>query len=355
MKKVSLNIKTIIIFVCVLLKYLIEYGVNTYILYSAVIAILFFEFLRTFKSLKGSKKIVKSFIFFILATVSVIAYKDINLLITFALALTLVNDDIKDFLKKFMISSSIMYIATICLYFFGILKDNSLIRMSSNGYIIRHSFGFTHPNGIFMFYIPILLSAYLLEDNKKKFYIIFSALSIILYKISLSRTGIYCVIILFVLDIIKEKIDYKKIIGFLPLIFLGLSYFIATKYGISRSNNINILLSGRPYLWNRIIQNANMFTMFGSNVLKDLYLDNFYLAMIYRCGLYSSLLYYYILVFGVRNIDNKKVLVSIMIFMIYGLAESNTLIGSINFTLALLVYSIIQGKFEIGGKVSDKE
>ena len=45
MKKVSLNIKTIIIFVCVLLKYLIEYGVNTYILYSAVIAILFFEFL----------------------------------------------------------------------------------------------------------------------------------------------------------------------------------------------------------------------------------------------------------------------------------------------------------------------
>ena len=47
MKKVSLNIKTIIIFVCVLLKYLIEYGVNTYILYSAVIVILFFEFLRT--------------------------------------------------------------------------------------------------------------------------------------------------------------------------------------------------------------------------------------------------------------------------------------------------------------------
>lgn len=355
MKRVLLDIKKIIIFVCVLLKYLIEYGVNTYILYSVVIVILFFEFLRVFKILKGNKKIVKSFVFLILVVISVVVYKDINLLITFALALTLVNSDIKDFLKNFMISSSTMYIITICLYFLGILKDNSLIRISSNGYITRHSLGFSHPNCVFMFYIPIVLCAYILEENKKKFYIIFSVLSIILYKLSLSRTGIYCIGMLFILDLIKEKVDCKKIIGFLPLIFFGISYFVAVKYGTYKDNAINILLSNRLYAWNRIIENANMFTIFGSNVLEKVYLDNFYLALVYRCGFYSTLLYYFILIFGVKNIDDKKVHISIIVFMIYGLAESNTLIGSINFTLAFLLYSIIQGKFELGGESSDRK
>lgn len=355
MSKSSLDIKTIVIFVCVLLKYLIEYKVNKYILYAAVFVILFFQFLRTFSSLKGNRVIIKTFIFFAFSSISVMIYKDVNLLITFLLALTLINCDIKDFIKKFMISSSVMYIVTICLYFFGILNDNYLIRITSDGYSIRHSLGFTHPNSIFMFYIPIVLCAYLLENNKKKFYIIFTILSLVLYKLSLSRTGIYCIIILFVLDILKNKLNYKKIIKWIPLVFFCVSYFLAIKYGASKNDSFNIILSNRPYLWNRIIKSANIFTIFGSNVLSDLYLDNFYLAMVYRCGLYSALLYYFILIFGIRNINNNKVYVSILVFMIYGLAESNTLIGSINFTLAFLIFSIIQNKFEFGGIIDDKE
>ena len=355
MRKYSLDIKTIVIFICVLLKYLIEYKVNTYILYSAVLIILFFQFLRILEALKGRKVITKTFVFFILSTISVIVYKDVNLLITFILALTLINCDIKEFLKKFMISSSIMYIVTITLYFLGILNDNYLIRITSDGYIIRHSLGFTHPNSVFMFYIPIVLCAYLLDDKKKRFYVIFSFVSLILYKLSLSRTGIYCIVILFVLDFFKDKINYKKIISWLPLLFFGASYFLATKYGVTKNNEINILLSNRPYLWNIIIENANMFTIFGSNVLNEVYLDNFYLALVYRCGLYSALLYYFILIIGIKNINNNKVYVSILIFMIYGLAESNTLIGSINFTLAFLLYSIIHNKFEFGGQLNDKE
>mgnify|MGYP004481197525 FL=1 len=353
MKKYSLDIKTIVIFICVLLKYLIEYKVNTYILYSAVLIILFFQFLRILDALKGRKVITKTLIFFILSTISVIVYKDVNLLITFILALTLINCDIKEFLKKFMISSSIMYIVTITLYFLGILNDNYLIRITSEGHIIRHSLGFTHPNSVFMFYIPIVLCAYLVDDKKKRFYIIFSFLSLILYKLSLSRTGIYCIVILFILDFFKDKINYKKIISWLPLLFFGASYFLATKYGVTKNNAISILLSNRPYLWNRIIENANVFTIFGNNVLNEVYLDNFYLAMVYRCGLYSTLLYYFILIMGIKNINNSKVYVSILIFMIYGLAESNTLIGSINFTLAFLLYSIIYNKFELGGKTND--
>jgi hypothetical protein len=355
MRKISLDIKTIVIFICVLLKYLIEYKVNKYILYSTVVVILFFQFLRILKNLKGNKVIIKSVVFLVFSIISTIIYKDVNFLITFVLALTLINCDVKDFVKKFMISSSIMYIMTILLYFLGVLNDNYLIRTTSNGYIIRHSLGFTHPNSIFMFYIPIVLCAYLLENNKKKFYVIFTILSLVLYKLSLSRTGIYCIILLFILDIFKKKINYKKIISWLPLMFFAASYFIAIKYGNSKSDAINVLFSNRPYLWNRIIENANMFTVFGSNVLSDLYLDNFYLAMVYRCGLYSTLLYYFILIFGMKNINNNKVYVSVLIFMIYGLAESNTLIGSINFTLAFLLYSIIGNKFEFGGQISDRE
>lgn len=354
MSKKSLDIKTIIIFICVLLKYLIEYKVNKYVLYSAILVILFFQFLRILKKLESKKIIVKMFIFLLFSAISVVIYKDANLLITFILALILMDCDIKDFIRKFMISSSIMYVITICLYFFGILNDNSLIRTTSDSYIIRHSLGFTHPNSVFMFYIPIVLSAYLLKNNRKKFYIFFSLLSLILYKLSLSRTGIYCIIILFALDIFKEKINYKKMIGWLPLIFFGISYLVAIKFGVSKMDGVNVLLSSRPYLWNQIIESSNMFTIFGSNALADLHLDNFYLAMVYRCGLYLTLLYYFILIYGIKNISDKKVQVSILVFMVYGLAESNTLIGSINFTLALLVYSIIENKFNFGGEVNDK-
>ncbi len=355
MRKVSLDIKTIIIFICVLLKYLIEYKINTYILYSVVLIILFFQFLRIIKSLKNKNEVAKAFFFFILSTISVIVYKDVNLLITYILALVLIGCDVKQFIKKFMISSSIMYVITIILYFLGILNDNYLIRITSTGYIVRHSLGFTHPNSIFMFYIPIVLCAYLLETNRKKFYFIFILLSLLLYNLSLSRTGIYCIVILFILDILKEKINYKKIISWLPLIFFVLSYFIATRFGVSKTDSINVLLSNRPYLWNSIIENASMFTLFGSNVLSEVYLDNFYLAMVYRCGIYSALLYYAILAFGIKNINDSKIFVSILIFMIYGLAESNTLIGSINFTLAILLYSIIHGKFEYGGTINDQK
>ena len=219
MRKYSVDIKTIVIFICVLLKYLIEYKVNTYILYSVVLIILFFQFLRIINTLKGRSIIGKTFAFLVLSTISVIVYKDVNLLITFILALTLINCDVKEFVKKFMISSSIMYVVTIILYFLGILNDNYLIRMTSGGYITRHSLGFTHPNSIFMYFIPIVLCAYLLEDKKKRFYITFSILSLILYKLSLSRTGIYCIAILFILDLFKDKINYKKIISWLPLLF----------------------------------------------------------------------------------------------------------------------------------------
>lgn len=355
MRKISLDIKTIIIFVCVLLKYLIEYKVNTYILYTTVIVILFFQFLRLLNNIKNNNILLKIFIFFILSTISVLIYKDVNLLITYVLALTLINCDIKEFLKKFMISSSIMYIITLFLFFTGILNDNYLIRITTNGYLIRHSLGFTHPNSIFMYYIPIVLCAYIINNNKIKFYSIFSILSLILYKLSLSRTGIYCIIILFILDIFKGKLNYKKIISWLPLLFFCASYLLAIKIGISKNNDINILLSNRPYLWNKIIENGNIFTLFGSNVSNELYLDNFYLAIIYRCGLFLSLLYYFILIFGVKHINNNKIIVAIFIFMIYGLAESNTIIGSINFTLTLLLYSIIHNKLDFGVNTDDKE
>lgn len=355
MDKISLNLNSFIIFMCVLLKYLIEYSIDMYILYFLLFIILIFQFLRILKEFSNGSVIFKSFIFLILSIISVIVYKDVNLLITFVLAISLIKCDIKKFLKIFLVSSIIMFCFTIFLYFLGVLEDNFLLRMTSNGYVIRHSLGFTHPNSIFLFFIPIVLCAYLLFNNKKIFYLLFLVLSLVLYSLSLSRTGFYCIILLFILDSFKDKINYKKFICWLPFIFFMASYYFAIKYGISKSNSVNIFFSNRLYLWNKIIQNASMFTLFGSNVLLDLYLDNFYLAMVYRCGLYFVFLYYYMLIFGIKNIKNKKILVSILIFMIYGLAESNTLIGSVNFTLAFLLGSILQNDYEFGGNIDDKK
>ncbi len=346
MNKTTIDLKSIIIFLCVLFKYLIEYKINTYVLYAIVLIILYFILIRSLLNLTDRKKILLISIFLCVTILNVIIYKDVNLLITLILAMTLINSNFYDFLRKFMISSSVMFIITICLYYLGFLNDNYLIRMTTSGYAIRHSLGFTHPNSVFMYFLPIVLCNYILIEDKKKFYIVFLTLSFILYYISLSRTGIYCVILLFILDKMKNKINMKTIIRYLPIILFFASYLIAIKFGNARNNHINILLSDRPYLWNQIISNLKIFTPFGTNALTEVNLDNFYLSIVYRNGLFNTLIYYFILFFGMKNIRNKKVCVSIIVFMFYGIAESNTIIGSINFTLAILLYSILNREFK---------
>ena len=239
----------------------------------------------------------KIIIFAVFTCVYVIAYKDVNLVITFLFALLLLKMDFKEFLKKYSIASIVMYVATIILYLIGILKDNALIRYTENGISYRHSLGFTSPNSVFLFFLPIVLSQYILFKNKNKFFFVFGGISIVLYGLSLSRTGMYCIVLLFIIDKILRKINLefiKKIMPIFPLILFISSVLIAIYFGESKHNEFSILLSNRPYLWKQIITNCDIFTLFGSKTQLDVLLDNFYLAIVYRLGLFSVITYYYI-------------------------------------------------------------
>lgn len=341
MSKIKINIYYILIFFLIFFKYLINYGANNVILYSILLIVsvaLFLSFVN--KEGINKKEFHRIILFFVLTIIYVFVYKDVNLLISFIFALSYPKGNEKNFLKVFLISSTVLYFATILLSVLGILSNKTMIRITTNGIRNRYALGFTHPNEVFLYFLPIALSLLCIIKKKKKGLIIILITSSILYLLCQSRTGFFSLSFMYILYILDEK-QLIKLSRIIPILLLIFSFLFAYYYGNDMNNNLNSLLSGRPYFWNIIVKNSSPFTIFGINKLEDVYLDSFYLSIIYRLGIFGTFIYTYIYYKGIKKIRDKNILIACIIFAIYGFTEGNTIIGSINFTLAILINNII--------------
>lgn len=346
MDKIKINIYNILIFFLVLFKYLINYGASSTILYAILLivsVVLLISFINKKELQKNEfKKLIVIFAFIL---IYVFIYKDVNLLISFILALSYPKGDEKKFLKVFFISSIIMYLSTIVMAKFGIISSKSMIRNTAEGIKYRYSLGFSHPNEVFLYFLPIAISMLCIIKNKKKGLLITFIISTILYGICQSRTGYISLCSVYILYLLKEK-QIIKIAKIMPIILVILSFVLAKYYGNTLTNIVSSTLSGRPYFWNVIISNSSPFTLFGINKLEDVFLDSFYLSIIYRLGIFGFFIYTFIYYYGINKIKDKNLLIACIVFAIYGFSEGNTIIGSINFTIAVLINRIIFYKGE---------
>lgn len=364
MKLKKLNVLgNITIFLCIFFKYLITYSIATKYLYVLLLVIIAFTIINIFSIKMYKKEFLLIILFMLISLYFVIFYNDVNFFISVCLAILFLKKDSKTYIKNFLISSIILFLLTILLNKFQLLTSNNMIRKTSDGIKTRYSLGFSHPNEVFLFFLPIALSLYYLS-NKKIVYCGIVVVAYILYTLSYSRTGLVAVLMIFLLDIIirnnnRYKIQNKiiKLMPYMMLIFTIISVIITVIYGKEHTNAISNLFSGRPYYWNYYVENNMLFTLFGKNKVIGNNLDNYYLYILVELGMLSYIIYtiiYYNYFKKNSNILERKEIVIALVFFIYGLCEANVIIGSINFLFAKQISDIInqENKISVNKDVS---
>ena len=337
-----------IIFMTVFLKYLTVYGLPKIYLCIYLGFLMFLFIIDIFNKKIYKNEYKKILLLGIIACYFICLYIEHNFLISVLLAVICLRRTDNEFIKIFFVSSIICFAFTLILYGAGILTPNNIIKKYNNFISYRYSLGFNHPNEVFLFFLPIVLSGFYLFSNKKTFYIFTIAISVVLYKLTYCRTGFY-IIIIFLIFVLFRKIFTKKLIKkIIPIMFVLLtviSILLAVFFGNDVNNIMSKLLSKRPNFWNYYVENGTLISLFGNNKVEGEFLDNFYIYLLVQLGIIGYLIYFIIYYRSIKKMKfNYKYLIIVMTFLIYGLFEANVIIGSIQFLLAIQLKRIIEGE-----------
>ena len=228
-----------------------------------------------------------------------------------------------------------------------------------NGIAIkRYSFGYSHPNYChLLFFITTLLYLTIHNDNINfKKIIILCIFNAILYKFTVSRTGVIVCFSLYIISYLCKKSNLCQklilntgiiiILSLLPItILLGLFYdkipiiSILDNFTTGRIHYISELIKYKlpPLLGS---QEFNMIVNF----------DNGYMSLLYEIGILGTLIIYILLIKTLLIIRHSKavwLMLALLIISVYGLTESFWPSISINFSLYFLAYSIYDRKGEL--------
>lgn len=308
------------------------------------------------------KKIKKSEINFILfmLTFIIISYihgRTIDIIISLIIAIFYMNIDksIENFIKDFTFTSALFYLITLFLHGTGILEQVASSRYVNGVIDVRNSLGFIHVNATFMYFIPIFLGILYINKSKNRKHQIFALIildiiSIILYSLSLCRTGMMIVIIINAMLILKKYISNSKICDFLakyaylymPILLILLYKFTATDFS---NYSINKLLSFRPYYINQAL-NTYKFKLFGNNITNDFIIDCSYIKILLNFGVLSYFIFSYI---NIKSYDYLKtdfyLKLIYLSFIIYQVFENNYLYQT-NFLMVIQLLILMKTKAE---------
>jgi len=258
----------LIIFLTVLYKYVIMNTNNLFILYYAILG--FISVLCVIKTAGmislGKMPDIGEWPSYMIAALGFIAFitvlsKDANFILPFLIGIAFCSDSHVLLVKNFFISSLLCFSSQIVLFAAGLTKSRDLTRfMADGGIITRSSIGFDSPNAIFCFFLPVLLTGYLLIEKsrwKAFYYCISVVVSLLIYNASGSRTSIvlfftFFVVSLFVNNVRKrDRYNFtKKGITVAFFVFVIVSLYVSKKFGADPKTPVNIILTGRPYIWN---------------------------------------------------------------------------------------------------------
>lgn len=214
---------------------------------------------------------------------------------------------------------------------------------------IRHDFGFTHPNIAAIYYwglfLSILLYCYVSKYRNFSWILlaILLILSVYLYTETVSRSFIIAIVVFVVTFSYyslrsRSKADYKigyskYILYVLPLIFTALTLYFAIY--AKDYPKINLLLSGRPSLYNSLLGDLTPLQyIMGTTAFDYIIIDSSYLHLLFEAGVFLFAYFIYLYFFAIRNIvkQQNSILIAVFVsFLAYGLMES------------LLLYSVIIG------------
>lgn len=327
-------------------------------------------YLKNIYSIKGGEILLLinciAFIPFMLKELTKKKVKKIGIIIFFMLGIRSIYSGVilgilSSFLKKdkllknLLIINIIYFILTIVLSKIGVLEDFIAIRYLENKVIVRHAFGFKHPNQIMLYFFPIvsILMYKYFDKNKKKLTTFIILIATLLFYYTYSRTTYFGILLLFILYFIKDKffIKYRNWVIYEGIILAFFSIFIT---GLLMYTELGNNFSGRFYYFNYYLENIKI-SLIGINIDKILLnypLDNFYIRVLYENGLigFVLLLIMYIVITKIlyERKDYNAIRILIVI-QILGVVETIPLFYGIN----ILYYVIF--KYILSEKIIDKE
>lgn len=280
------------------------------------------------------------------------------ILVLILLAISVRDIDDEYVVKNYLIINVLFIIAFVLIGNFlpDLIKiSDTHYRFKDGIYIVRNCFGLHNPNLVFFYSIGVYAAYIFLRFDKYNMMdrAILLFVTLFIYKITMSRTGLLTMIAALFLVEISKHIDLKKYkkISFLvkmsPIILLVGSVVIGILF--SKNEILNSLLASRPKYWNvYLTQEGNFLSLFGNSYSPEIKqanpLDNSYVYLTTMLGIISVLFFMFLLYKGLDILikkDENKYIAVIMMFLVYSFAENILFEAGFNFTIVFLIKYII--------------
>lgn len=250
--------------------------------------------------------------------------------------------------RTYFWTSLIFFLITIILYATGVLPDNVIYRATETGWVVRSNLGFDNPNTAMIFALPMFAAGYYLYGKRLGYWLLSLPALALLYFATDCRTGAACILFFFIAALLFSH--RKKVSTFLSYIFAtlffllsALSIALATSSLSGLTAGINELLSNRLYLWSYYIDNHLTTTLLGGEKVPGYVLDNVYIFILVKMGIFAFMLYGLVYFVGTRRLkSDRRMLIVVAGYLVYGILETNVILTSINFIFPIIVKSIIE-------------
>lgn len=219
---------------------------------------------------------------------------------TFLLVFSARGIDFRKICRVYFRFFLICFVICFALYFLGLTQDG--IETRNNGAVIRHGYGFGHPNSLGFWCLLMVLSSLLAFPEAARSAKIALPLALIVwaYYVSDSRTAVLCagfaIILCCLLAAVRPSVRKPDLVT-LPVCALVLAVFaaiviISLHYdkNILWMKQLNRLFSTRLVLSQRALEQFGISPM-GSKVEPDFPVDVFVVFSLIRAGLIPTVLY----------------------------------------------------------------
>ena len=343
----------VLLFLGLLFVEMSETFINVYFLQNRLayikifgIIILTFIFLLTIFNMER-KKIILIFLLIIFSLFIFFRFGNGIFLEMVVMILAVQNKEFKRIVKMDLLVKLLIAVSLITFSKYGL--TNGIFETINRENVVRYSLGFYHPNTLGMYLMMISIELLFVMKNKKKFInvLFMFIMSLIIYKVTYSRTCVYCLIGLILIYIGSQYLEKKimcankKIYKFLSkniyVFFLISTCLISLLYHENSSIMIklNELTNNRIFYQSYFINNYGI-SIFDKNIDYIYTLDNVYLKIFLNYGLIGSILFIYVFRKNVEKTFKNKNLLLLGIYVVislYCLSESYLFYSTYNIFL----------------------
>ena len=281
----------------------------------------------------------------ILATLAVLGliviFREDSLYLSLVIAANFVHKDLKQLMKIIFYSSIASFLLICFLCLIGLVKNDIHYRNIFNFVVLRETIGFSNPNVVYRFFVPIVLTGLFVFKDKAIYALACLCIGMLLFFITGSRAGLLAIIAFTILccmpKSIKDKIYNVKLIPYVFLSFTLISILCAI---LLHKSNLDEYGSARFTIWYNYFKQIGVFA--NIHKVNGRPLDNLFLNTMHFGGIYGYIYYYclYLMAF-IRNDKKNSQLIFILFLVtfVYGLFENFSAFGESR--VLIILFSII--------------